>query len=92
MEDKQLQDFIHTFRFLQNFNCFEAIDQMFNKMIKEDWTKESLATNKILIITFLRVNCMFKDKLFYYDPLLKKSIDYLKANNIEPENVLKGLI
>ena len=92
MEDKTFQGFIHTFRFLQSFNCFEAIDQMFNKMIKEDWTKESLETNKILIVTFLRVNSMCKDRLIYYDVFLNKAIDYLKNNHIEPENVLKGLI
>ena len=92
MDDRTLKDFMSTFIFLQKFNCFEAIDAMFGKMLKEDWSTESLATNKILIVTFLRTNCQFKEKISNYKDFLSKSVKYLESYNIEPKSLLHGLI
>lgn len=86
-----LKQFISTFSLLQQF-CPKAIDEMFLKMIKEDWSKEPLDTNKELIVCFLRANYAIKDQLSQYEPFLAKSQDYLKNNGIEPESLLKGII
>lgn len=87
-----MKDFISTFMFLQRFNCIEAIDAMFNKMINEDWSKESLETNKQLIITFLRSNFIIKEKILNYSKFLEKSVKYLESNNIDPKSILHGII
>lgn len=92
MDSKTLRSFIETFHFLQNFNCLEAIDQMFLKLIKADWDTESLETNKMLIVTFLRTNHMIRDRLSNYQEFLKKSKKYLQDNNIEPKDLLHGII
>ena len=92
MNDQQLQQFISTFNFLQKFNCFEAIDAMFVKMINEDWSQESFHTNKLLIVAFLRTNFAFKSKILHYDNFLKKSCEYLNQHNYDPKNLLTGLI
>jgi hypothetical protein len=92
MNDQVLKQFISTFTFLQQFDCIEAIDVIFIKMINADWTTESLETNKLLIITFLRINYKFRDKITNYEQFLDKSKNYLIRNNIEPISVLKGII
>ena len=92
MNDQVLKQFISTFTFLQQFNCIEAIDVMFRKMINEDWTTESVETNKLLIVTFLRINCNFRDKISSYEQFLDKSKNYLISNNIDPLSLLKGII
>lgn len=92
MEDSALKQFIATFMFLQRFDCPQAIDEMFLKLITEDWAGESFETNKILITTFCRVNYQIKDQLKNYQPFLEKSIKYLESNNYEPSQLLKGII
>ena len=92
MEKVDIQPFIQTFNFLMRFNCFLAIDAMFEKMIKEDWSQHSLDTNKILIVTFCRVNCKIRKELPHYEPFLQKSVQYLKNHNTDPISLLKGIL
>lgn len=92
IDDKALKEFMTTFIFLQRFNCFEAIDAMFLKMINEDWSQESIQTNKILIVTFCRTNAMFRNKIKNYDTFVEKAKNYLTKNNIDPMTVIKGII
>lgn len=92
MDQKEVIEFLQTFKFLQRFGCFEAIDEMFIKLINEDWSKESFNTNKQLIVNFTRSNCLVREKLKYYEPFLTKSIEYLNENNYDPMKLLKGII
>lgn len=92
MNEKTIQSFIETFSFLTKFDCIEAIDAMFFKMIKEDWSKESLAVNKMLIVCFCRSNYKIRQKIISYEPFLEKAIDYLKANGIDHKKTLHGLL
>lgn len=41
MNDKLVGEFVATFSLLKRFNCPEAIDQLFKKMITADWGTES---------------------------------------------------
>ena len=91
MKKSQLKQFISTFTFLQQF-CPAAIDQMFVKMIGEDWSQESLDTNKHLIVCFLRTNYSIKETLPHYQDFLNKSITYLKNNKEDPKGLLHGII
>lgn len=92
MKQQLVQEFIPTFHFLQRFDCLEAIDQILLKLINEDWSTESVETNKILIVTFCRSNFNIRKKLEYYDDFLNKSIKYLESNQIQPISILKGII
>lgn len=92
MDRKVIQQFIETFMFLQQFNCFDAIDQMFVKMIKEDWDTESLEVNKQLIVTFCRANALYKTKIPHYQDFLDKACSYLKINNCDPKSLLHGIL
>ena len=92
MNDEHLEEFMSTFIFLQRFDCIAAIDAMFKKMIKEDWNQESLETNKMLILCFLRINTTFKSKITHYKEFRDKSVKYLIDNNIDPKKLLHGII
>lgn len=92
MNDNTISEFMKTFDFLMRFDCFEAIDQMFLKLINADWSTESFQDNKTLIVTFLRYNARVKSKLKYYNDFLEKSIKYLEENNYPPKNLLHGII
>ncbi len=87
-----MAEFIQTFDFLARFDCIPAIDQMFLKLINDDWSTESIDTNKHLIVCFLRANGGHAVGLEYYDEFLSKSIKYLESHNIDPLKLLKGII
>lgn len=92
MNQKEVGEFIKTFHFLQRFDCLSAIDEMFLKLIKEDWSKESFTTNKMLIVTFCRANSKIRKRLKYYQPFLDKSINYCNENSFDPNKILKGIL
>jgi hypothetical protein len=92
VDDKVLKQFMSTFMFLQRFDCLDAIDAMFLKIINADWSQETFATNKLLIATFCRANFSVRNKLTQYEPFLAKSIKYLEENNYNPSDLLKGII
>ena len=92
MDQKLIVEFISTFRFLANFDCFPAIEEMFQKLIEADWSTETIDTNKHLIVTFCRGNCKWKGKLQNYEEFVDKSVEYLEEHGIKPESLLKGII
>lgn len=92
MDRKELDSFIDAFTFLRGFDCLESIDCMFDKMLKEDWNKESIDVNKQLMVVFLRTNYPIRDNLRHYSDFLDKSRDYLNDKGIEPLMVLRGLL
>lgn len=92
MRDLTLSRFIETFQFLRQFNCLEAIDCMFKKLIDENWENESVETNKLLIVCFCRANSSYRKELKYYESFLEKSIKYLKEKGFDPKKVLSGIV
>ena len=92
MDQKEISILIQTFHFLMSKGFIEAIDQIFFKSINDNWQKNNLDYNKVLIVTFCRANYSYKDKLKYYEDFLEKSINYLIANNEDPNDLLHGII
>ena len=91
MKRQETTLFLQTFQLLQQF-CIPAIDQMFLKMINEDWSKESLETNKHLILTFLRGNFIIRKELTLYEEFLNKSKKYLIEHNQDVDKLLRGIV
>ena len=92
MSQRTIKEFISTFNFLISFNCFEAIDQMFLKLIEEDWSKESIETNQELIVIFCRTNYTIRNKLNYYKPFINKALNYGKQHNLDISELLIGIL
>ena len=91
MEDIQALRFLRTFNLLADFKCFPAIDEMFYKLWIEDWSKESVETNKTILVTFLRGCYLHREEIPHYSLLLKKACTYLEEVGDDYESILRGL-
>ena len=92
MNQSTIGSLMATFSFLQRFDCFPAIEEMFQKIIEADFSEESTDTNSILIVSFLRSNFEFRDKISNYGELIDKGVDYFKDKGIDPEDMLHGIV
>lgn len=92
MTDLQIKQFMETFSLLTRFDCIPAINEMFKKMIQEDWETESVDTNKTMIVLFLRANFQIKDMISSYNVFLEKSLKYLEKKDINSVSLLKGIV
>ena len=90
--DTVISEFMQMFHFNRRADCLKATEAYFEKMIIEDWSKESLSDNKMLIVLYTRSNCQWRDQISNYDAFVDKAVKYLEDNNIEPQKILKGII
>jgi len=83
--------YINLFHTLIEMNHLGAIDQIFLKLIREEWDVKSDKIQEVIVL-FCRANYTIKERLVYYKPFLNKAREYCEKFDIDISELLIGIV